>query len=144
MVRRTKPRAPKGAPSTHLPPGVSTELRGRLEAARLELLALFRALDQLQLAQSLPEELQCLFELDADLAEALWALDQRSAKLDWALMTRDTLTSIDAIPEAREDFLQALSKAERRRLDDRIGAVRATLRPEDAYIHVPGRDPQAG
>ena len=54
------------------------DLRPRLESARLELLALFRTLDQLYLApQQIPQELlRELFELDAGFAEALWALDQ--------------------------------------------------------------------
>jgi hypothetical protein len=49
------------------------DLRARLEAARLDLLALFRALDQMDLtALEIPQRLlQQLFELDADCAEAL-------------------------------------------------------------------------
>jgi hypothetical protein len=53
-------------------------LRARLEQARLDLLALFRALDKMDLSPAeIPQRLiRQLFELDADYVEALWALDQ--------------------------------------------------------------------
>ena len=49
------------------------DLRSRLEAARLDLLALFRALDQMELSPAeIPLRLmRQLFEMDADYAEAL-------------------------------------------------------------------------
>jgi hypothetical protein len=52
---------------------VPADLRARLEAARLDLLALFRALDRMDLAPAeIPQRLiRQLFELDADFAEAL-------------------------------------------------------------------------
>jgi hypothetical protein len=55
-------------------PVVHVDLRSRLEAARLDLLALFRALDRMDLtAREIPQLiLRQLFELDADYAEALW------------------------------------------------------------------------
>jgi hypothetical protein len=55
-------------------PVVHVDLRSRLEAARLDLLALFRALDRMDLtAREIPQLiLRQLFELDADNAEALW------------------------------------------------------------------------
>jgi hypothetical protein len=51
---------------------VPADLRARLEPARLDLLALFRALDRLDLAPAeIPQRLiRQLFELDADLNEA--------------------------------------------------------------------------
>jgi hypothetical protein len=51
---------------------VPPNLEPELEAARLELLALFRALDRLDLtAGEIPQDLlRELFELDADFAEA--------------------------------------------------------------------------
>ena len=54
------------------------DLRARLEVARLDLLALFRALDRMDLSpEEIPQRLlRQLFEMDADYAEALWALDQ--------------------------------------------------------------------
>jgi len=122
---------------------VPADLRSRLETARLDLLALLRALDQLQICQDLPEELQGLFELDADCAEALWALDQQAASaLDLAAMTRDTLASLAAIPSARQELMDRLTEAQRRRVTERTAALRARLLPEQAYNQIPGRDPQ--
>ena len=59
---------------------IPPDLKSRLETARLDLLALFRSLDQMDLsAREIPQRLlQQLFELDADYAEALWVLDQPS------------------------------------------------------------------
>ena len=55
-----------------------TDLRAKLEDARLDALALFRSLDTLGVSlQSLPSQFRSLAELDADFAEALWALDPR-------------------------------------------------------------------
>ena len=60
------------------PVAIPVDLRPRLEAARLNLLALFRALNRLDLSPAeIPQRLiRQLFELDGDYAEALWALDQ--------------------------------------------------------------------
>ena len=65
-------------------PAVLIDLRARLETARLDLLALFRALDRMDLSPAeIPQRLlRQLFELDADLVEALWALDQPAGHLD--------------------------------------------------------------
>ena len=84
------------------PVDVPADLRARLEAARLDLLALFRALDRMDLALAeIPQRLiRQLFELDADFAEALWALDQPPGALDLKLMLRDTLAALDRLPEA--------------------------------------------
>ena len=62
----------------HSPAAIPVDLRARLEAARLDLLALFRALDRMNLTPSeIPQRLiRQLFELDADYVEALWGLDQ--------------------------------------------------------------------
>src|SRR2546425_9365859 len=59
-------------------------LRARLEVARLDLLALFRALDGMNLSsEEIPQRLlRQLLAWDADLAEALWALDQPAGSLD--------------------------------------------------------------
>src|SRR5258708_38836540 len=57
------------------PASIPVDLRRHLETARLDLLALFRALDRMNLAPAeIPQRLiRQLFELDADYAEALWA-----------------------------------------------------------------------
>jgi hypothetical protein len=63
---------------------IPADLRARQETARLDLLALFRALGQMDLLPAeIPQRpLRQLFELDADYAEALWVLDQPPASLD--------------------------------------------------------------
>lgn len=135
------PRRPKPSPPDY---AAAAALRPRLEQARLEMLALFRALDQLHLAQQLPEQLHQLFELDADFAEALCVLDQPSRDLHWAAMTRDTLASLEQLVPVRQDFLDLLPPAPRTQLVARIDLVRSRLTPEAAYLLIPGRDPQVG
>ncbi|HTP36108.1 MAG TPA: hypothetical protein VMJ75_28225 [Candidatus Acidoferrales bacterium] len=78
---------------------VPADLRARLEGARLDLLALFFALDRMDFAPAeIPQRLiQQLFELDADYAEALWALDQPAGTLELRLMLRDTLAALEQI-----------------------------------------------
>lgn len=134
-------RSPSRRPTAdHLvPPG----LRTRLEAARLELRAWLRALDELHLAQELPPELYQLMELDADLAEALLVLDQPDGDFNWTAMTADTLASLAALPAAQAAVLDLLTPAARRRLTAHVPTVRAALRPGDAYLDIPGRDPRA-
>ena len=91
------------------PARIPTDLRPRLEAARLDLLALFRALDQIDLTPTeIPQRLiRQLFELDADYVDALWALDQPVGKLDLhAVATRHagrsgtTASSLRPAPQA--------------------------------------------
>jgi hypothetical protein len=55
------------------PAAIPVDLRARLEVARLDLLALFRALDRLDLSPAeIPQRLmRQLFDLDADYVEAL-------------------------------------------------------------------------
>lgn len=119
------------------------ELRGNLEVTRLNLLALFRSLDRLHLAQDLPRELRTLFELDADLAEALWVLDQPLGRFNVAAMTQDSLASIEAVLQTLAEFLETLSLGDRINLAKTMPAVRKSLSPEDAYNQIPGRDPAA-
>src|SRR3989441_10047178 len=81
---------------------IPVDLRARLETARLDVLALFRALDRMDLsAAEIPQRLlHQLFELDADLVEGLWALDQPAGRLNLGAMLRDTLAALEQIPEA--------------------------------------------
>src|SRR5258706_11626689 len=81
---------------------IPADLRARLESARLDLLALFRALDRMNLApQQIPQRLiRQLFELDADYVEALWGLDQPPGKLNLRTMLRDTLAALEQLPAA--------------------------------------------
>ena len=124
-------------------PAVAAQIRPQLEAVRLDLRALFRALDRMHLAQELPAELRHLLELDADFAEALWVLDQPPGKFDLGAMTRDTVASLNQLPSARDAFLGSFDTSTRAQLEARVQATRAALSPEDAYLEIPGRDPAA-
>ena len=121
-------------------------LRARLEAARLDLLALFRALDRMDLsAAEIPQRLiHQLFELDADYGEALWALDQPPSSLDLRAMLRDTLAALEQLPDALVRFRKTLPQRTRSTLPALELAVRKTLDPLEAYNMVPGRDPHNG
>jgi hypothetical protein len=125
---------------------VPADLRGRLEAARLDLLALFRALDRMDLAPSeIPQRLiRQLFELDADYAEALWALDQPPGTLDLKAMLRDTLAALEQLPEASARFRKNLPRRAHPALPQLEVKVRQSLLPAEAYNMVPGRNPQTG
>jgi hypothetical protein len=125
---------------------VPADLRARLEAARLDLLALFRALDRMDLTPSeIPQRLiRQLFELDADYAEALWALDQPPGKLDLKLMLGDTLASLEQLPELSVRFRNKLPRRAHPVLAHLEVTLRQSLLPAEAYNMVPGRDPQNG
>lgn len=125
---------------------VPADLRARLEAARLDLLALFRALDRMDLTPSeIPQRLmRHLFELDADYAEALWALEQAPGALDVKAMLRDTLAALEQLPAASTRFRKNLPPRAHPRLAQLELTVRHSLLPVDAYSMVPGRDPQNG
>ena len=125
---------------------VPADLRARLEAARLDLLALFRALDRMDLTPSeIPQRLiRQLFELDADYAEALWGLDQPSGTLDVTAMLRDTLAALEQLPAASARFRTNLPSRAHPRLAQLEVSVRQSLLPAEAYNMVPGRDPKNG
>lgn len=121
-------------------------LRPQLEACRLDMRALFRALDRMRLAQDLPTELRRLQELDADFAEALWVLDQPDQpleKFDLRAMARDTLASLARLVAVREAFLAVFDAPTRAQLEARVQATRSVLSPRDAYLDIPGIDPAA-
>ena len=126
-------------------PDIPKDLRKRLENARLEALTLFRALDRVNLtASEIPQGLlRELFELDADFAEALWALDQPQNTLDIRVMLRDTLDSLETWTEDCEEFLDDLPPHILQPLANHRKAIRPTLTTQDAYSQVPGRDPNA-
>src|ERR1700691_3365609 len=91
---------------------IPDELRVRLEVARLDLLALFRALDRMDLSPAeIPQRLLSeLFELDADYAEALWTMDQPAAGLDLRAMARDTLAALEQLQSESARFRNHLPK----------------------------------
>src|SRR5712692_5002038 len=129
-------------PPVKIPP----DLRARLETARLDLLALFRALDRMDLSPAeIPQRLiRQLFELDADYAEALWALDQSPGTLDMHAMLRHTLASLEQLPKALARFRTKLPPRVHPALTQLEGTVRNEVDPAQAYNMVPGRDPQNG
>ena len=127
-------------------PRIPADLRARLEQARLDALALFRALDQLDItADEMPQQLlRDLFELDADYAEALWALDQPPTALDFDSMVADTLASLAEFKAVRASFVGELPPRSSSPLEKHRAHIRSTLRLDDAYRQVPGRDPELG
>jgi hypothetical protein len=120
------------------------ELRNLCEIARLELRALYRSLDRRVLLVDVPTELRTLLELDADLAEALWVLDQPKGRFDCDAIERDTVESLRRIPAARDRVLDLLSEEDRKEVLSSMSMVRANLTLDDAYLEIPGRDPLAG
>jgi hypothetical protein len=131
-----------GRRRTSLAHGVPPDLRPRLERTRLDTLALLRTLDAAHLSpRDLPQRpLHRVFELDADCAEALWALDQPAGAVNQRAMLRDTLRALARIAPARDELRAALHPAARDRLQALEPLVRATLDPGEAYNDVPGRD----
>src|ERR1700676_2877695 len=117
--------------SLEIPP----DLRARLETARLDLLALFRALDRMNLTpQQIPQRLiRQLFELDADYVEALWGLDQPPGKLDVPVMLRDTLAALDQLPAAFSRFRKKLPLQAHAPLSQLELTIRSKLNPDQAY-----------
>ena len=126
-------------PTPDLPP----DLRARLTAARLDTLALLRALDHALVPPAdLPQShLHQLSTLDADCAEALWAMDQPAGTLDLRTMLRDTLASLNHLPDAREQVRARLPPAATSRVLTLEQTLRASLDPNEAYNDVTGRDP---
>jgi len=124
--------------SPHLP----ADLRSRLEVARLETLALLRALDQalIPLPRLPHAELQQLSQLDADCAEALWALDHPIGSVDVAAMVRDTLASLQHLPAARQIVRTRVPAPAR--VAALESSIRAELDPHEAYNDVPDHFPQ--
>jgi len=128
----------------HSPLEIPGDLRARLEVARLDLLALFRALDRVHLSpDEIPQRLlRQLFELDADFAEALWALDQPEGGVDRRAMLRDTLAALDQLPPKCAQFRKKLPARAHPTLEQLEGTVRKALNSKEAYTMVPGRDPE--
>jgi hypothetical protein len=118
-------------------------LGSRLEQARLDTLALVRALDEAFVpAAHLPQpHTHQLFELDADCAEALWALDQPPGALDLGAMVRDTAASLDRLPKVREHVRAGLPSALKDRVLKLEKAIRRGLHSNEAYNDVTGRAP---
>lgn len=123
-----------------------SDLEPELEAARLDRLALFRALDRVGLAAAeIPQGLlRELFELDADFAEALHVLDFPLRGLDLRAMTADTRASLRRLPPKRRQFLDGLPARAVSLLDRSVATIRASLALSDARHSIPVPDPRDG
>ncbi len=126
-------------------PGMPHDLRQVLEEERLESLILFRTLDRLGVGEREvgKRALLELMELDADCAEALWALDQPARKIAPKPMLRDTLESLKILPARREAYVESLPKSLKAEVQSLRKRVELTVSPHEAYNCVPGRDPSA-
>ena len=119
--------------------GLPADLRARLEQARLDTLALLRALDRgLGSLDAPTAPLAALAEADADCAEALWALDQPPGTLDVAAMVRDTLATLARLPRTRQLVREALPQPTRDQVTRLERDIRATLDSREAYNDIPG------
>jgi hypothetical protein len=125
---------------------IRADLRARLETARLDLLALFRALDRMNLTpEQIPQRLlRQLFELDADYVEALWGLDQPPGKLNLDAMLRDTMAALEQLPAACSRFRKNLPPTAFSTLAQLELTIRKNLNTAEAYNMVLGRNPQNG
>ncbi len=125
-------------------PQVPRDLRRRLERVRLESLALFRCLDDLGFTPAdLTSRLRDLMELDADLAEALWGLDQPIGTFSVKAMIRDTMESLNRVPQARAVFLGELAPESVEDIQHAMNDSGSQVWPHEAYNLVKGRDPRA-
>lgn len=68
-------------------------------------------------------------------------MDLAPRGIDARAMLRDTFSSFEQVPVARAEFLATLAASVRKRLEAHVTTVRAGLRPEDAHIDIPSRDP---
>jgi hypothetical protein len=128
------------------PAEIPADLRPRLETARLDLLAFFRARARVNLTpEQIPQRLiRQLFELDADYVEALWALDQPRGKLNMRAMLGDTLAALEQLPAACSRLRKTLPSHAQSILAKLERTIRMDLHPAEAYNMVPGRNPQNG
>jgi hypothetical protein len=117
---------------------VPADLRARLEHARLDTLALLRALDHGLGPHPAPTTpLTALAEADADCAEALWALDQPPGTVDVAAMVRDTTVTLGHLPRTQQRVRAALPPPLRAHVSRLERDLRAMLDAREAYNDIP-------
>ena len=126
-------------------PEIPHAMRARLERERIELLILFRQIDRTGMGPEYLHDsrLAELMELDADCAEALWALDQPAGSIDPRAMLADTLAALDGLPSRRSAFIASLPDKTVNRMAALRPMIEAALDTDAAYSGVPGRDPQS-
>jgi len=130
-----KQEAKKGVISSKVP---NADLQIRLEKTRRELLALFRGLDRLDVsAKEMPQkELRALMELDADCAEALWAVHNPKG-VNQVMMINDTEESLRRIPPARQALFSKLPKRVLVPLTDLEAQIVESRTLVDAFLNIP-------
>jgi len=113
--------------------------------ARLESLALFRALDRvgLQPAEIPQPLLRTLFELDADCGEALLCLDRPPKGFNGAAMLKEITDTLKKLPETRQILREQLPSRVRAKLKSFEEIIGIAQDPQEAYNGVPGRDKAA-
>lgn len=117
---------------------VPPDLRARLEQARLDTLALLRALDHGLGPHPPPTApLTELAEADADCAEALWALDQPPGTVDVAAMVRDTTATLGRLARIRQRVREALPPPIRDHVSRLERDIRTMLDAREAYNDIP-------
>ena len=123
---------------------VPADLRERIEAARLDSIALMRTLDRFGLADHLARtpDFLAMYELDADCAEALAVLNRPPLSMDWGAMVRDTEASLRRLPSARQRVREKLDKESRAKLVAMEPIMRVTLSRADVYDEIPGGVPE--
>jgi hypothetical protein len=62
--------------------------------------------------------------------------------LDRRAMLRDTLTALEQLPSACDQFRKQLPARAHPTFEQLEGSVRKALNPKEAYNMVPGRDPE--
>lgn len=120
---------------------VPTTLRPRLEAARLDNLALMRVLDGSGLGDPYLHDpaMRAFFELDADCAEALAVmLRPPGFAINWHAMLRDTEATLRRLPAARQRVRVLVAPESWEALAAEEVSLRASLAPHEAYNDIPG------
>lgn len=122
---------------------VPSDLRGRIEEARLDARAFLRSLDRLGFTQKKAgsSEIRSLVQADSDLAEALANLDRPSTGFNTKRFVRDVEAFISRIAAGQKRFLSREGRESRLALIEAIPSVLAGLYTDEAYLGVPGKDP---
>lgn len=139
---RLKPPWPKKAQNKQ----GADELRPPLEAARLDLRALYRALPAcgwLKISQSSFASSKSWMPTSRKPCSCSTGHLSPPAGVDWRLMIGDTQASLQRLPAARAAFLATFDAETRLAIEERTRRMRDALLPEEVYLEIPARDPDA-